>query len=123
MRLTDIQEDVLYFNRTDMFAILDMQRKESDKAINSIDPDTLLNTPTDDVVEDIVDKYKLEVPILSRDEAHMDTPREVTLTIQDYGRTIHPTGTLLTRTSPLPAIPECFGSSRLLTIPGRHAGR
>jgi hypothetical protein len=52
MRLTDIQEDVLYFNRTDMFAILDMQRKESDKAINSIDPDTLLNTPTDDVVED-----------------------------------------------------------------------
>jgi hypothetical protein len=96
MRLSDIQEDVLYFNRTGMFAILDMQRKESDKAIDSIDTDTLLNTPTNDVVVDIVDKYKLEVPILSRDEAHMDPPREVTMTIQDYGRTIHPTGTLLT---------------------------
>ena len=59
MRLTDTQEDVLYFNRTDMFAILDMQRKESDKAINSVDPDTLLNTPTDDVVEDIVDNTGL----------------------------------------------------------------
>jgi hypothetical protein len=48
------------------------------------------------LIEDIVDKYKLEVPILLRDDVHLDPPREITLTIQDYGRTIHPTGTLLT---------------------------
>jgi hypothetical protein len=96
MRLSDIQEDTLYFNRANMFTLLEMQRKESDKAINSINPDTLLNTPTADVVEDIVDKYKLEVPILLRNDAHLDPPREVMLTVQDYGRTIHPTGTLLT---------------------------
>jgi len=79
-----------------MFTVLDMQRKDADKAINAINPDALLNAPTDDLIEDIVDKYKLEVPILLRDDVHLDPPREITLTIQDYGRTIHPTGTLLT---------------------------
>src|ERR1700730_17828351 len=96
MQLSDIQEDTLYFNRTNMFTVLDMQRKDADKAINAINPDALLNAPTDDLIEDIVDKYKLEVPILLRDDVHLDPPREITLTIQDYGRTIHPTGTLLT---------------------------
>jgi hypothetical protein len=108
MRLEDIQEDTLYFNRSDMFTVLDMQRRAADQEINEINPDALLNTPTDDLVARIVDKYELEVPVLLRDDAVLDPPREITLTIHDYGRTIHPTGTLLTLHVPFTGDPGMF---------------
>lgn len=95
MRLEDIENTVLYFSRTNMFTVLEMQRSEADRAINAINPDVLLNTPTDDLVKTIVDKYKLDIPVLKRDEAHLEEPREITFAKEDYGRTIHVQGTIL----------------------------
>src|SRR5258708_7078757 len=95
MRLEDTENTVLYFNRIGMFSLLQRQREEADKAINAINPDALLSTPTDDLVKTIVDTYKLDVPVLLRGDAHMDEPREITTTVQDYGRTIHQLGTIL----------------------------
>src|SRR6266478_5845969 len=86
MRLEDTENTVLYFNRIDMFSFLQRQREEADKAINAINPDALLITPTDDLVKQIVDTYKLDVPVLLRDQAHMDEPREITTAVQDYGQ-------------------------------------
>ena len=95
MRLEDTENTVQYFARTNMFTLLEMQRKEADRAINDVNPDALLNTPTDDLVRKIVDTYKLDVPVLLRADAHMDEPREITISKQDYGRTIHVQGTIL----------------------------
>lgn len=48
-----------------------------------------------DLVKTIVDKYKLDIPVLKRDEAHLEEPREITFAKEDYGRTIHVQGTIL----------------------------
>jgi hypothetical protein len=95
MRLEDIENTIQYFSRTNMFSVLQMQRESADKAINGFNPDVLLNTPTDDLVKKIVNTYKLDIPVLLRDDAHMDEPREITVSTQDYGRTIHQQGTIL----------------------------
>jgi len=95
MRLEDAENAILYFSRTNMFTVLEMQRAEADKAINAINPDALLNTPTDDLVKKIVGTYKLDIPVLQRDDAHMDEPREIAIAKNDYGRTIHVQGTIL----------------------------
>jgi hypothetical protein len=95
MRLSDIESTIQYFARTNMFSVLQMQREAADKAVNAVNPDALLNTPTDDLVQKIVDTYKLDIPVLLRDEAHMDEPREITISKQDYGHTIQQTGTIL----------------------------
>ena len=36
------------------------------------------------------------MPVLLRNQAHLEEPREITMAVQDYGRTIHLSGTLLT---------------------------
>jgi hypothetical protein len=95
MRLEDVENTVQYFARANMFTVLEMQRKEADRAINDFNPDALLNTPTEDLVRKIVDTYKLDIPVLLRADAHMDEPREITFAKQDYGRTIHMQGTIL----------------------------
>jgi hypothetical protein len=98
--LNDLTNTVLYFNKSDMFLIMDSQRMEANKAVQSLNPDELLNTPTEDIVTRIVEKYCLDIPVLLRDKAHLEEPRETTLTINDYGRTIHPIGTVLTLVVP-----------------------
>jgi hypothetical protein len=95
MRIEDVQNSIEYFSRTNMFTVLEMQRKEADRAINAINSDVLLNTPTDDVVRTIVDTYKLDVPVLQRDDAQVEEPRETTFPQNDYGRTVHIEGTIL----------------------------
>jgi hypothetical protein len=96
MRIEDVQDAILYFNRTDMNSVLDGQRKEADRAVEAINADVLLSTPTEDHVATIAERYALDIPVLQRDQAHLEEPREITMAIQDYGRTIHRSGTLLT---------------------------
>lgn len=108
VRLEDIENTTQYFARTNMFSVLQMQRESADKAINGFNPDALLNTPTDDLVKKIVDTYQLDIPVLLRDEAHMDEPREITIPKQDYGRTIHVQGTILVLHVPFTGDPGMF---------------
>jgi hypothetical protein len=108
MRLEDIENTIQYFSRTNMFSVLQMQRESADKAINGFNPDVFLNTPTDDLVKKIADTYKLDIPVLLRDDAHMDEPREITVSTQDYGRTIHQQGTILVLHVPFTGDAEMF---------------
>jgi hypothetical protein len=108
MRLEDTENTILYFARTNMFTVLQMQREEADRAINAVNPDALLNTPTDDLVKQIVATYKLDVPVLQRDDAHIDEPREIAITKQDYGHTIQQTGTVLVLHVPFIGDPGMF---------------
>jgi hypothetical protein len=96
VRLEDLQEAVSYFTKFPVFSVMDSQLKEAGQFIQQMNADVLLNTPVDDIVLQVVSKYGFDVPVLSRDQAHLEEPREVRLTIQDYGRTIHPMGTVLT---------------------------
>jgi hypothetical protein len=75
--------------------MMDSVQKNASQYIEQMNPDVLLNTPLDDIVDQVVAKHRFDVPVLIRDQAHLEEPREVRLTIQDYGRTIHPMGTLL----------------------------
>ncbi len=96
VRLEDLQEAVSYFTKFPVFSVMDSQLKEAGQFIQQMNADVLLNTPVDDIVLQVVSKYGFDVPVLSRDQAHLEEPREVRLTIQNYGRTIHPMGTVLT---------------------------
>lgn len=80
----------------DMSNMTSQQAESAKNALNAIDADTFLNTPIDDLVAPLYEKFRLEVPELLRDQAHMEEPRETTLTISDFGRIIRPKGTLLT---------------------------
>jgi hypothetical protein len=121
MRLEDIANTIQYFFRTTMFSILEMQRDAADKAINGFNPDALLNTPTDDLVKKIVDTYGLDIPVLLRDDAHMDEPREITISVQDYGHTIQQQGTILVLHVPFTGDAGMFGFSPPATIRLRRA--
>jgi hypothetical protein len=100
VRLEDLREATLYFNKWDMNMLIQNQRQEADKAVEAINLDSLLSTPVEDIVASIATKFELDVPSLLRDEAHLEEPRETTITVQDYGRTIHQKGTLLTLVVP-----------------------
>lgn len=93
--LDDLVEPITYFGKFNVFNVMDAQLKEAAKFVEQISPEGLLNTPPDDIVEEIVTKYRFDVPVLLRDRAYLEEPREVRLTIKDYGRTIHPMGTVL----------------------------
>jgi hypothetical protein len=96
VRLSDLQQPVHLFTKFEMLNMTSQQAESAKKALNAIDADTFLNTPIDDLVAPLYETYRLEVPELLRNQAHMEEPRETTLTINDFGRVIHPTGTLLT---------------------------
>lgn len=100
VNIRDIQEPILYFNKFEMSALVENQRKDAEKAIQALNPDALLNTPVEDIVKDIATKFSLDVPVLLRDEAHLEEPRETTMAVQDYGREYFPPATTLTLVVP-----------------------
>jgi hypothetical protein len=79
VRLEDLREAVLYFNKWDMNTLIQNQLQEADKAVQAINPDSLLSTPVEDIVASIATKFELDVPSLLRDEAHLEEPRETTI--------------------------------------------
>jgi hypothetical protein len=121
VRLDDVANMTLYFNNHRVFTVMDAQQKEAETYIQQINADQFLNTPVDDLIEQVVEKHRFDVPVLLRDAAHLEEPREVRLTIQDYGRTIHPMGTVLTRSFLSQATPACSGFSPLNSIQPRPA--
>jgi hypothetical protein len=60
------------FNEHDMFSCLDAHQKQINSMVQAIQSNTLLSRPTDDIVAEIVDPLRMEVPVIRRDEAHAD---------------------------------------------------
>ncbi len=60
------------FNEHDMFSWLDAHQKQTSSMVQAIQSNTLLSRPTDDIVAEIVDRLRMEVPVIRRDEAHAD---------------------------------------------------
>jgi hypothetical protein len=94
------RQNELLFYKADINAVMDAQSKKATGEIQGIDPDRLLNTPVDDLVAYIADKYRIEVPALHRDGALLDEPVETFIEVNDYGRQIRVPATLVTLTVP-----------------------
>jgi hypothetical protein len=52
---------------------------EAQQAVQQLSPDDLLNSPTDDLIVSLVEKYSFTCPTLRRDDAYIDGPHEVDL--------------------------------------------
>jgi hypothetical protein len=62
----------LLFNKYDMFAVLQNQEAQATASPASMGDDTILNTPTDDLIENLFERYRLNVPTLDRANAEAD---------------------------------------------------
>jgi hypothetical protein len=63
------RDDLLFF-KADSFSVQDHQRKQMEDEIASMDGNRLLNTNVGDLVSYIMDKFRIDVPVL--DEANMN---------------------------------------------------
>ncbi len=64
----------LLFSDEDSFAVQQHQRAALESEIAGIDENRLLNTNVEDLVTYIVDKYRLDIPVL--DEANMSVDQQ-----------------------------------------------
>ena len=91
--LTDSQmrygQPELLFNKVGMHDLMYRQEQSATAAPAGINDDVLLNTPTEDLVEELAEKYRLNVPVLDRSNAeaeHSEGPVEVyDYFSRDYG--------------------------------------
>jgi hypothetical protein len=83
------------FNSQDLSNLMQGYLHEATKAVQSIPPDELLNTPTDDVVDALVEKHTFTPPVLKRDEAYIDGPHEIEIRRVDFGQEFRLPGTLI----------------------------
>jgi hypothetical protein len=101
------QNEILFY-KTDIDAVMDVRLHNATDEIQQIDRDRLLNTPVDDLVAYIAAKYMLDVPVLHRDRALLDEPRETSIEVNDYGRQIRVPATLVALTVPFEGERDMF---------------
>ncbi|WLB91351.1 hypothetical protein [Bradyrhizobium japonicum] len=79
----------LLFNKIGMHDLMYRQEQSATGAPAGINDNVLLNTPTEDLVEELAEKYRLNVPVLDRSNAeadHSEGPVEVyDYFSRDYG--------------------------------------
>lgn len=98
----------LLFHKGDINQVVELQKRNMTVEIQAIDPDRLLNTPVDDLIAYFQDKFRIDVPILRREEALLDEPRETVMEMNDYGRQIRVPATLITLTVPFEGEKDMF---------------
>lgn len=74
--------EILFYKR-DMFDVMEGHRRQASQLVQQIDGNTLLNTPTEDIVADIVAAVRFDIPVIHRDQAHADQ-REAQVPVHDY---------------------------------------
>jgi hypothetical protein len=75
--------DDYLFSGTNMHDIVQTQERAAGDAPSRMNDDRLLNTPTDDLVEEIVRQFGLNIPVLDREDAWMDSS-EGQVAVRDY---------------------------------------
>jgi hypothetical protein len=83
------------FNNNDMSNLSRQYLLEACSAVQKIPSDELLNTPNEDIVAALVDKYSFTSPTVRRDEAYIDGPHEIDLHRNEYDEQIVLRGTLI----------------------------
>jgi len=57
--------------------------KKASQLVQQINGNAVLNTPTEDIVADILAQVRFDIPVLHRDQAHVDQ-REAQVRVHDY---------------------------------------
>jgi hypothetical protein len=96
------------FSEREMFRVLEAQRHAALDEVARVEPNRLLNTPTEDMVGYVVEKYRLEVPKIDREGAVLEEPRETTIPINDYGRQVQARATAYVLNVPYTGDPGMF---------------
>jgi hypothetical protein len=73
----------LLFYRHNIHDLMEAQRQQSAQAVQRIESNQLLNTPTEDTVSKIVASFHFDIPVLHRDQAEADQ-REGQVPVSDY---------------------------------------
>ena len=76
-------EPEIRFHKYDMFGLMDAHRKRAAQLVQEINANVLLNTPTEDLVADIGEQIRFDIPVLLRDQAYVDQ-REAQVPVHDY---------------------------------------
>ena len=71
------------FNGNSIFDILQSRERSAGDAPTNMNDDVLLNTPTDDLISQIVAQYSIDVPVLDRNAAWIDSS-EGQVAVSDY---------------------------------------
>jgi hypothetical protein len=88
-------DPVALFHNQDMSNLVSYQLKQALDSVQQIPSDAFLNTPTEDIVNELTDRYSVTTPTLRRQDAYIDGPHEVEIRHLDFGREIRLRGTLL----------------------------
>lgn len=96
------------FSQLDIFSVLDHQRKAALDEIARIEPNRLLNTPTEDMAGYIAQKYRIDLPQIDGANAVLEEPQETTIPVNDFGRRIEARATAYTLTVPFTGDREMF---------------
>jgi hypothetical protein len=104
----NLGEPVAFFYGQDFFNLARYLQNQALTGVQQIPADAFLNTPTADIVAELVDKHGVTSPVLRRDQAYVDGPHEVEIKRPDYGREIRLHGTLLGLIVPFDGDAEMF---------------
>ena len=95
VHVLSLGDPVPLFANQDLSNHVDAHVREALAAVQSMNADTFLNTPTEDIISDLVSRHTITVPKLRPDSAYIDGPHEVEIRVPDYGREVRLKGTLL----------------------------
>lgn len=59
------------FNKYDIYSVIEHQKQHVAKAIQSIQPNYLLNASEEDLVKSLIDEFRLDVPVIKDAEIHV----------------------------------------------------
>jgi len=95
VHVLSLGDPVPLFANQDLSNHVDARVREALAAVQIMNADTFLNTPTDDIIADIVCRHTIPTPKLKADQAYIDGPHEVDIRVSDFGREVRLRGTLL----------------------------
>jgi hypothetical protein len=76
-------ETKLLFRKYSIFDIVENQKRQAQKAALEVAADTLLGASEDDVVRALVDRFKLNVPVVKGDDLYVSDNSEIQVDVRD----------------------------------------
>jgi hypothetical protein len=107
----------VFFNNQNLSDLTSHEMRQALSAVQQIPADTLLNTPTEDIVHDLTERHSFTPPTLRRCDAYIDGPHEVEIRYPDCGREVRLRGTLLAL-----IVPYDGNGNMFYMNPGRWGG-
>jgi hypothetical protein len=104
------------FSKIDMFSVIEHQKQQASKRVQSVDSNRLLTTTEDEIVKQIVDEFRIEVPVMLDDkvyvcehgEAKVDVSRDPNRFIRDRSQPFLVNGTKTVIALPFEGDAELF---------------